>query len=97
MLERRISRALIVSGWLVASLPFAGCGSVAQNKMTDGGSIGGATGTAGATGSGGGGAGLGGNGSGGSNGIGGSNGAGGSGGAGACVIGTSQVGNCLLE
>jgi hypothetical protein len=93
MRTNRTGRALLLGAWLVvASAALAGCGSVAQNKP-DAGATGGATGSGGATGAGGGGAG-----SGGSNGAGGG-GAGGAGGGGAaaCVLGTSQVGSCVLH
>lgn len=88
MNRHRIGRALMLGVWLAtAGAALAGCGSVAQNKMTDGGSLGGATGSGGATGTGGAAAGLGGG-----NGAGGGNGT-----AGACVLGTSQVGSCVLN
>jgi hypothetical protein len=94
MRSNHAGRALLLGAWLaIASAAFAGCGSVAQNKP-DAGATGGATGSGGATGAGGGGAGLGGG-----NGAGGGSGAGGAGGgsAAACVLGTSQVGSCVLH
>jgi hypothetical protein len=95
---------------LAVALAAGACGSVGTKTPPDGGGTGGAssaggtTGSAGATGAGGvtgtgGKSGTGG--AGGANGTGGMSGGGGAGGAGGgggpCVIGTSQIGNCILQ
>jgi hypothetical protein len=89
-----LSRLRGLVGALGVAVVLASCGSVGTNTGKKDGGAGGASATGGGSG---GGVDAGGSGQGGGGGLGGGGGSGGGGSAEPCVIGTSKVGNCVLQ